>query len=503
LKLDSTELNTAQVLSASQVNTLYKKYGAYEASKIESEFVLSHLAQQNNIPVTGILLGPVIGHSMTGELNQLTGIAALIKNIYHEKLPALPGSENDRLPLVTIDYLVDFITGIIRLPHTIGEKYIVLDEATPSLEHIVALISRHIGTQAPSYFVSKKLVKTLLNLGVDRLLGEYGSAESLDFIQPLSFDTHPMETVADQLGLAKPDIKNALLNTVDYLISNDFKEPILIQSSIPGGFYTIAKTQTFIKGNRSTASQVLLHGMPSNSDSWDHFSHLLEGSTLAVDIPNISRSRGQFSDTNQWMDCLLTPSDNSTNNINNSPTQLIAHSIGTGIALDFATSYPQKVNSLVLISPYFLQKPAPALVNIPGLAYFIKTVLSKKAFARLLTPDLDNNRNNNSDINNAFSNTRRRGAIKGIFKQLSISRQRTKREYFQRLFKNVRVPTLIIHGENEPLTEVIGSNNPNITIASIKNAGHNAHLTNAEETSSLINSFKTTKSTPRNKIQNI
>ena len=477
LHLNPEGLNTSQRLNEQQIESLYTRYGAYEAAKIESEFLLSHLASLNNIPVTGILLSTVIGHSSTGELHQPHGISSLIKNIYERKMLALPGTQRDWLPLISVDYLVDFITGIISAPSAKGNKYITLDHDTPSFEAIVSLISHHLGIRPPSIFIPKVVLKRALRFRLLRTLAGEGSAESIDFIQPHRFDTHAMQALSRQLNLNKPDIKDALLNTVDYLVANEFRESLPPPTQTMAKYYSVANNQTFIKGDRQRADHVLIHGLPFNSDCWDEFIENLPGTCMAADIPNVSRSSGDFSNPVEWMESLLAPLDHSAN--------LITHSLGTGLALEFALLHPHQVKSLVLISPYFLQSKATPMIHIPLLSYCVKYTLNKANFRKFLVPDLTHQRS----IDNAFSNTRRVGVLKSIFSNLKVSVKSSTRRHFQSLLQQIQVPTLILHGDQDPLIEDI-PNNDRVSFTTIQGAGHNVFITHPKETLLAISNFQ-------------
>jgi len=479
LGLDHQKQDATQKLSEQQVNRLYKKYGGYEASKIESHFLMQNLAHENNIPLTGILLSSTIGNSQTGEIDQPHGIPMLVNSIWNNTLPVIPGTKKDWVPLVTVDYLVSFITGILQLPETIDKNYVVLDDETPTFAEMITMISQHMGNQAPTRFVPKKLVQLSLNLGLERFLDS--SAETLDFLQPYQFDTLPAQQIAQKLKLRKPDIRQAILNMVDYLVKTNFGQNITTNpkntaTSDVGKFYRIANTQTFISGQRDNADYVFLHGMPFNSNVWSTLKDQLKGDSMAVDIPNVSRSKGSYQSRTGWMNSLL-------NNQEKRP-HLITHSIGAGFAVDYASRYPERVNKLVLISPYFLQSKAGFIAHLPFIGSLLKLVLNKSQFSQQVVGDLKNA----THIDTAFTNTRRPGVFASIMRTLKLASRTNHRQALQIKLDNIHVPTLIINGSNDPLIEQL-SDNPHIQVITIEGSGHNPHLSHEKEVFSIIKEF--------------
>lgn len=489
LGLDHNKQDATKKLSEQQINRLYKKYGAYEAAKIESHFLIHQLAHENNIPLTGILLSSAIGDSQTGEIDQPHGIPMLVNSIWNNTLPVIPGTKEDWVPLVTVDYLVDYITGILRLPETINKSYVVLDDETPTFAEFIGLISQHIGNKAPTRFIPIPLVQFFLNLGLDKFLGS--SAETLDFVKPDQFDTLPAQQIAQKLNLKKPDIHQAILHMVDYLVDTNFgkntdvTEEKNAQSST-GKFHRIANTQTFISGNRDNVAYVYLHGMPFNSKIWNSLKHQLTGTSMAVDIPNVSSSKGSYLSRTSWMNSLLSNQ--------NEKTHLITHSIGTGFAVDYASRYPERVNKMVLISPYFFQGKAGFTTHIPFIGSLLKLALNKSQFSRLVVGDVTNP----VHIDNAFTNTRRPGVFATIMRSLKQAKQTKHRQALQEKLNGIQVPTLIIHGTNDPLIEQV-ADNPNIEVLTIDGAGHNPHLSHEKEVLSAIKGFTSGHKASENK----
>lgn len=488
LGLDPKKQDATNPLSEQQISHLYKTYGGYEAAKIESHFLMQHLAHKNNIPLTGILLSSAIGHSQTGEIDQPHGIPMLVNSLWNENLPIIPGTKNDWIPLITVDYLVNFITGILQLPETINKNYVVLDEDTPSLAELLAILSLHIGNQAPTRFIPVKLVQFFLNLGLEKVLGS--SAETLDFVKPYRFDTLPAKKIAQKLNIEKPNIRQAVLHMVDYLVHTDFgntpnkvfnTEQKKNTLTTIGSFHSVANTQTFINGPRYNADYIFLHGMPFNSHSWASLRDKIEGSTMAADLPNVSNSKGSYQSRTTWMNSLLNDENGQENNPKtgqpyNKKQHLITHSLGTSFAVDYTSRYPQRVNSLVLISPYFLQGKAGVITRIPFIGSLLKVTLNKSRFSRMVVGDVTKQ----EAIDNAFSNTRRPGVFATIMSTLKQASQTKHRRTLQEKLSNIQVPTLIIYGSNDPLVEQV-TDNPNIQVISIKGAGHNPHLSHEKD----------------------
>lgn len=215
LGFDAKKQDSTQTLNQKQIDRLYSKYGAYEAAKIESEFVLMGLAKNAEIPVTSIQLSSVIGHSATGEIDQPHGVPALIASIKQGQLPVIPGARNDWLPLVSVDFLVAFITGILQLPETKGERYVLLDDNSPNFTEMVGIIADETQSKAPKLRLPTGLVKAFLKLGFERMLNT--SAETLDFLKPYRYDVTPMREVAAKLQINLPDIETTLRRSIGYL----------------------------------------------------------------------------------------------------------------------------------------------------------------------------------------------------------------------------------------------------------------------------------------------
>lgn len=76
----------------------YKRLGAYEASKVESDAIVQARAAELGVPLTIANPASVIGHSGTGESDQVLGLATTVLDLIAGKLPAIPGNSRTFVP---------------------------------------------------------------------------------------------------------------------------------------------------------------------------------------------------------------------------------------------------------------------------------------------------------------------------------------------------------------------------------------------------------------------
>ncbi len=212
LGLDPQNREVNGELSRKQIKRLYRRFSPYEAAKFEAHFFVSHRAKTLGIPLTNIELSSVVGHSETGELGQPHGLELLIEALWKKRLPAIPGSGDHWLPVISVDYLAQFISAVIEYPESLGQSYVVLDKESPNLGEMIQLISDQLQQPAPRLRLPKWLVTMGMRLGGERLVQI--PAETLQLIQPYRYDTHNTLALAKKMGLEMPDSENTLKKTV-------------------------------------------------------------------------------------------------------------------------------------------------------------------------------------------------------------------------------------------------------------------------------------------------
>jgi nucleoside-diphosphate-sugar epimerase len=90
--------DTPYPLPAGELAGLYRRLGAYEASKIEGDAALRAAATQESVPLTLVNPSTVVGHSITGDAEQYIGLATSIHDLWNGSLPALAGTRQTYVP---------------------------------------------------------------------------------------------------------------------------------------------------------------------------------------------------------------------------------------------------------------------------------------------------------------------------------------------------------------------------------------------------------------------
>lgn len=193
---------------------LYKKVGAYEASKIEADFHVRKAAS-DGLPTTILNPATVIGASDTGEAHQVFGIEGLIDGLKRGTLSAVPGTPQAWTPLVTIDYVAAFASKVPLSETEPSADYVLLNQGTPTLKNMVGIIADELNLRAPSKHIPVWALRAVLKSGLEKRLGT--PAETLAFINDYRFDTSTAEAAAVAVGIAQADIEGALRKTLRFI----------------------------------------------------------------------------------------------------------------------------------------------------------------------------------------------------------------------------------------------------------------------------------------------
>jgi len=211
---DTTQLTDSHWMS------LYKRLGSYEASKFESHFKLLNQLKDTAIPYTVINPGAVIGHSVTGEINQYDSIVSMIHELYKGNLPAIPGSKKDWLPVIPVDFVAKFTAKIINYEQGKDQQYTLIDETTPDLASMMATLSNAFHTPIVKRRIPIKLLKAIAKMGLERFLPL--PSEPLSFISCDKYDIDNTKFMTAKMGIAPPRFEEYVQNFTKYLITSSF-----------------------------------------------------------------------------------------------------------------------------------------------------------------------------------------------------------------------------------------------------------------------------------------
>jgi dihydroflavonol-4-reductase len=194
---------------------VYRRVGGYEGSKLEAHFKVLACMQALGGELTVVHPATVCGHSQSGHILPAQPLAELIGNLASGKLRAIPGTPAHWLPLVTVDFLVGLMIAAAFDPSQVGQQILALDERTPNLPGMLAVLAEPLNRKVPRRFMPISVLRWLLKIpGLPKLLST--SPESLDFIQTTRFDTAATKALALKHQLLWPDINQAMQATVAY-----------------------------------------------------------------------------------------------------------------------------------------------------------------------------------------------------------------------------------------------------------------------------------------------
>lgn len=440
----------------------YAKLGAYEASKVESDAIFQALAAELGIPWTVVNPSSVIGDSETGESDQQIGLADTIAQIWRGALPAVPGSNATFLPVVTVDYLAQFMLEAATDPEAAGQSYWVLDADTPPLPELLSHAGKQLGVKVPRLRIPTAVIRRL-----PRWITKADS-ETLTFLSSERYPTRSAEEFAERHGLRMPDVAVSMTRWVDYLAAHRF-------GGVAAGdrrLSAVAGTGTFELGP-PISRRVILPGLPVNADTWAPVA--AEAGARAVDLPGLGLSRGHgIADWEQWLPAVL----------GEGAVHLVGHSIGAAAAVTAAARNPEQVASLTLVAPFFLQRATRiAAWQRPLIRAALRRVSPEQLSLRLTGA-----RGNAAALETSVQDLRRSGAGQVVGQLVHAGSANWRSELWEQL-RAFPGGVRIITGTNDPLLPAFARElevAPNVELHTIPGAGHHPQLTHGAELARLL-----------------
>ncbi|MGI5156775.1 alpha/beta fold hydrolase [Microbispora sp. CA-102843] len=442
--------------SEEQRRKTYRALGAYEASKVEADAVFQTEAERLGVPWSVVNPASVIGDSVTGESGQYLGLASTLRDLWQGGLAAVPGNARTFVPVVAVDYLARFMT-LLPVDETAERaSYWLLDDDTPPLPGLLALVAEHYRVETPRVRVPVALVKRL-----PRRLTK-ADPETLTFLSSDRYPTGSARAFAARHGLAMPDTATTIRRWADHLAATRFGD-----APAGGGRFTgPAGVRTFELGE-SGASTVVLPGLPVNADTWAPVVAAM-GRARAADLPGLGMSAGGRDDWPSWLTALITETG---------AHHLVGHSIGAAAAVEAAAAHPGAVDRLTLVAPFFLQARSAPAVRLMARWYLSR--VSPRALSERLTGDSAHAPALHSSVADL-----RCGAAAAAARLLAAAASDRWRADLRAELARYPGRVHVVVGSRDPLSpegRALLDTLPRATVTVIPGAGHHPQLTHPEE----------------------
>lgn len=445
--------------SPERVERTHRGLGAYEASKVEGDAVFQAVADELGVPWSIVNPPTVIGLSSTGESDQQLGLAASLKELWQGTVTALPGDSRTFVPVIPVDYLTRFMTLLPTDPVTAGVAYWVLDDATPALPTLLSQVGRHYRVPVPRTRIPVALVKRL-----PQWLTK-ADPETLTFLSTDRYPTDSAHELARKHGLDLPDTTRTILRWADHLAAHRFGNAQT--NSAARTFNNFAGVRTFRIGEPE-APTVILPGLPVNADTWAPVAAAI-GHAQVLDLPGLGMSAGGRGDWQAWLETLLerTPG-----------AHLVGHSVGAAAVVEAAAAHPDKVGSITLVAPFFLQPSA----GISALATPLTRWYLRRLSPNALSDKLTGSPEHASVLQSSVQDLRRAnvaGNVATLFAATTNARWR--RELTAKLAQYPG-PIHVITGSEDALGPGLHESLlPRIEFSTIDRAAHHPQLTHPDE----------------------
>lgn len=448
--------------TAEHREAVYAELGGYEASKVESDAIFQARALARGLPWTVINPATVIGDSVTGESDQHIGIATTIEEMWHGTATALPAGKDTFVPVLTVDYMAAFMAATAIDPEGAGKSYWILDDATPPLGDLFTHVGRHLGAKVPRLRIPVGVIK--------RLPASLTKAdpETLGFLSTDRYPTGPANELASRHGIPMPDVHLSLDRWADHMAAHRFGR----SEGEDRRFIDAGGLRTFQLGAHDS-EQLILPGLPVNADTWAKTAMSI--GARAVDLPGLGLSGGTgVQDWELWLPAVL----------GDGPVELIGHSMGAAAAVLAADQNPDRVASLTLVAPFFLQPRTRASTLMRP---FVRGYL-RRADARRLSLRLTGSSASAAALVTTVEDLKR-GRAAGVASHLARAGSSSWRAGLREALKRFAGPVHIITGNDDPLDahalqELTAF--PNVTFHSVTGAGHHPQLTHGDELSAAL-----------------
>lgn len=196
--------------------SVYRKLGAYEASKIEAHFAWIQAAQRQSIDWTIIHPATVLGDDVSGEIPLNQPIAQMIDLLKRQKMHALPATSRHYLPLIRVDDLCQIMVKAAIDQALVNQAMLVVSEHHLALPQLTGMIAAQLQVKAPTWHVPVRLLKLMLKWPwlANRL---EMSTEMLDFLRTETLQQAVLQQFKQRWQIATGDLEGAIRKSTDWV----------------------------------------------------------------------------------------------------------------------------------------------------------------------------------------------------------------------------------------------------------------------------------------------
>lgn len=217
-----------------------------------------------------------------------------------------------------------------------------------------------------------------------------------------------------------------------------------------------------VEGGSSGPELILLHGLFGALSNWDDvFPHFEKFSRpIALQFPILTAHRSEVK-----VRALAAYTDYFIRSRNLAPVALCGNSLGGHVALRLCLARPEMIDCLVLTGTSGLYEHTVESVPVRPDKRFIKEQMDGVFYNKKFVTE--------AAIDEIYQILTNRMNVLNIIH----AARSAKRDNMLHLLKEIKVPTLLLWGEDDQVTpldvaEVFQKNIPNSTLVSIKNCGH-------------------------------
>jgi pimeloyl-ACP methyl ester carboxylesterase len=231
---------------------------------------------------------------------------------------------------------------------------------------------------------------------------------------------------------------------------------------------------------------VVIHGGGGDARTWrSNIGMLAEKYTVyAPDLPGYGGS--QPLDGKYYVPELSDFVEKFTRSLGLEKFSLVGHSLGGGIALNYALKWPQKIKKLVLISSLCLGREIAFWVRFFSLPAFVRFVGAIVSFGFKCVKWLLSHLNPAKYVLPLTPASMTVGCSISNFHQQTL--------VLEKQLPEIKIPTLLVWGSRDPVVPVKHAYRaaeviPDCQIAVFRNRGHNVHREELKKFSSVITDF--------------